>query len=231
MKKFTYVFIICLLIPLIASLYIVFKSTNCKAEEGVYVKLAAGVNHIHDHKIIQDEYIGKLKLKRFFPVIGVGAGYDFGDGLRIESLFDYYFLFTQQENGKLNDTSFKLNLDTQISDWVVNIYQAYPLNERSNVFVGMGCGIASIKDEGTGIAKEDGIITVLVPSYGKHVYRFAHRFIGGLEYQLQDNFIAELSYNYLHLGKNKPQFINGSDGITPRQFRVHNITLGLRFKI
>lgn len=205
---------------------------NVQAEEGPYFKFSAGVNQSRANKVTQGEYVGKLKLRKFFPVVGIGGGYDFGNGLRIESIFDYYFQFTHQENGEFRDIKFNLNLDTQISDLVVNLYQTFPIYKNANVFVGFGCGVSSIKDEGTGIAKDKhGEVTVLVPSYGSHVYRFTHRFIGGMEWELHKDMKCELSYNYLNLGKNKPQLVNGIPSITPRQFIVHNVTLGLRYKL
>lgn len=212
--------------------FLLLLSMNTQAEVGPYFKFSAGVNQSRDQKVTQGEYVGKLKLRRFFPVMGIGGGYEFDNGLRIESLFDYYFQFTHQENGKLHDTRFNLNLDTRITDLVVNIHQSFPVNEDVNGFIGGGCGISSIKDEGTGLAREsDGKVSVLAPSYGRHVYRFTYRFTGGIEYDLRKGIRAELSYNYLHLGKNKPQLINGGPSITPRQFRVHNMTFGIRYNI
>lgn len=201
------------------------------AEEGVYLKLATGLNHINKSYYKDSLYSGEMKLKRFFPVVGLGVGYEFADHLRVETMIDYYFLFSQRENSKLlnSDAKFSLNLDTKISDLVVNIYKGHRINDKMVHFVGIGAGIASIQDEGTGLMHANGMHSVLAPTYGKHVYRLTYRFMCGTSYEIHKGINFELSYNYLMLGQNKPQKIDGVDNIRKRQFNVHNTTLGLRF--
>lgn len=210
---------------------ITFITTTVKAEEGLYFKLAAGLNHINKSYHKDSLYTGELKLKRFFPVIGLGAGYEFEDNLRIETMIDYYFLFSQAETSKLHntDTKFHLNLDTKISDLVVNIYKGWYINDKLMPFVGVGAGISSIQDEGTGFAHENGIHNVLAPAYGRHVYRPTYRIIVGTSYELHKGINLELSYNYLMLGQNKPQKVEGVNNILKRNFNIHNTTLGIRF--
>jgi len=206
-------------------------STVTQAKEGAYVKAAIGLNHINKTYHKDSLYSGELKLKRYFPVVGLGAGYEFSNDVRIETMVDYYFLFSQAERSTMGDMKFKLNLDTKISDWVVNFYKGFPINDKFKYFCGLGLGIASIQDEGTGYVSQDGVDTVLVPAYGKHVYRFTHRLVTGIEYRLYECLYGELSYNYLLLGSNKPQKIDGVDNILKRKFKVHNITLGLRLAL
>lgn len=202
-----------------------------RAEEGIYVKLAAGLNHINKSYHKDSLYSGELKLKRFFPVVGLGVGYEFEDNLRIETMIDYYFLFSQRETSKLHnrDTKFHLNLDTKISDLVVNVYKDHRINDKLVHFIGIGAGVASIQDEGTGFMHDNGLHTVLAPAYGKHVYCPTYRFMVGTSYELHKGIKCELSYNYLMLGTNKPQMIEGVDNIRKRMFNVHNTTLGIRF--
>jgi opacity protein-like surface antigen len=194
---------------------------SARAEEGIYLKLAAGLNHINKSYHKDSLYSGELKLKRFFPVVGLGVGYEFEDNLRVETMIDYYFLFSQRETSKLhnNDAKFHLNLDTKISDLVINVYKSYRINDKLAPFVGIGAGVSSIQDEGTGFMNSD----------GRHVYRPTYRFMVGTSYEFHKGINFELSYNYLMLGKNKPQKIEGVDNIRKRQFNVHNTTLGIRF--
>jgi len=209
------------------------STLSARAEEGMYLKLAAGLNHINKSYHKDSLYSGELKLKRFFPVVGLGVGYEFEDNLRIETMIDYYFLFSQRETSKLHndDVKFHLNLDTKISDLVVNIYKGYKINDKLVHYIGIGGGISSIQDEGTGFMQQDGLHTVLAPAYGKHVYRPTYRFMLGTSYELHKGIKFELSYNYLMLGQNKPQKIEGVDNIRKRQFNVHNTTLGIRFSL
>lgn len=206
---------------------------SARAEEGMYLKLTAGLNHINKSYHKDSLYNGELKLKRFFPVVGLGVGYEFDNNIRIETMIDYYFLFSQRETSKLHneDTKFNLNLDTKISDLVVNIYKGYRVSDKMVHYVGVGAGVSSIQDEGTGFMQQDGLHTVLVPAYGKYVYRPTYRFMVGTSYELHKGIQCELSYNYLMLGKNKPQKIEGINNIKKRQFNVHNITFGIRFMI
>lgn len=206
---------------------------SARAEEGLYLKLAAGLNHINKSYHKDSLYSGELKLKRFFPVVGLGVGYEFEDNLRIETMIDYYFLFSQRETSKLynHDAKFHLNLDTKISDLVVNVYKGYRINDKLVHYVGVGAGIASIQDEGTGFMYSEGAHTVLAPAYGKHIYRPTYRFMVGTSYEFHKGIYCELSYNYLMLGQNRPQKIEGVDNIRKRQFNVHNTTLGIRFSL
>lgn len=207
------------------------SGATARGNEGLYLKLATGLNHINKSYHKDSLYHGELKLKRFFPVVGLGVGYEFENNLRIETMIDYYFLFSQRETSKLHNhgAQFHLNLDTKISDLVINIYKGYHTNDRLIHFVGIGAGIASIQDEGTGLLYLNGTHTVLAPTYGKHVYRPTYRFMVGIQYELHKNIYCELSYNYLMLGQNKPQKIENVDNILKRSFNVHNTTLGLRF--
>ena len=220
-----------LFITAILMLTSITASPSARAEEGMYLKLAEGLNHINKSYHKDSLYSGELKLKRFFPVVGFGVGYEFDNNLRIETMIDYYFLFSQRETSKLhnNDIKFHLNLDTKISDLVVNIHKGYRINDKLVHFVGVGAGISSIQDEGTGFMHSDGVQTVLAPAYGQHVYRPTYRFIIGTQYEFHKGINFELSYNYIMLGKNKPQKVEGVDNIRKRQFNVHNTTLGVRF--
>jgi opacity protein-like surface antigen len=49
--------------------------------------------------------------------------------------------------------------------------------------------------------------------------------------KLSDNIIGEVSYNYFNLGNNKRKIIGGLKNVGNRTYEIHNITLGMRFKI
>ena len=153
-----------LVITVILTLTSIASIPSVRAEEGLYLKLAAGLNHINKSYHKDSLYSGELKLKRLFPVIGLGVGYEFEDNLRIETMIDYYFLFSQRESSKhhVHNADFHLNLDTKISDLVVNVYKGYRANDKLLHFVGVGAGISSIQDEGTGFMQQGTTLDALI---------------------------------------------------------------------
>jgi opacity protein-like surface antigen len=229
MKKHNIEFIIiCALI--IAFTVMIIRSKNACAE--TYIKTSIGMNHIKKQTINDNKLQGSLKLKQPFPVIGFGVGYEFDNNIRIETIFDYYFLFHQAEKSRLGDEVYNINLSTKISDLMVNITKGVELSDKANLFVGGGVGVSSIIDEATGYKQDsDNAYEILQPAEGKHIYRFAYKFTTGIDYELRNGVTSELSYNFYNLGKNKPRKINDVDSIHKRKFVIHNLTLGLRFNI
>ena len=101
---------------IILALIITLVTTNTlKAHEHFYIKAHMGMNNIKQTKVNDDKYSGSLKLKNLFPVVGIGAGYELEDGVRIEGEFDYYFLFSQREKTEYKGEKFNINIDTKIN--------------------------------------------------------------------------------------------------------------------
>ena len=220
--------IICALI--IAFTVMIISSKNARAEP--YIKTSIGMNHIQKQITNDNKLQSSLKLKQPFPVIGFGVGYEFDNNFRIETIFDYYFLFHQAEKSRSGDEVYNINLSTKISDLMVNMTKGVKLSDKASLFVGGGVGISSIIDEATGYKQDsDNAYEILQPAEGKHVYRFAYKFTTGIDYELRNGVTSELSYNFYNLGKNKPCKINDVDSMHKRRFVIHNLTLGLRFNI
>jgi opacity protein-like surface antigen len=230
MKKYIIEIIIASVLVTVCALIII-NSKDAYAGEP-YIKASIGMNHIQKQKIKDNKLQGSLKLKQPFPVIGIGAGYEFDSNLRIETVFDYYFLFTQAEKSRLDSDTYNINLSTKISDLMLNIIQGIELSNKANLFVGGGIGISSITDEATGYKQDlDLSYDILQPTQGKHVYRFTYKVTTGIDYKLRDGVTGELTYNFYNLGKNKPCQVEGINNIQKRRFLIHNLTLGLRFNI
>jgi opacity protein-like surface antigen len=198
-----------------------------------YLKTNIGMNYIPNKKIDDHQSTGSLKLKQPFPVIGLGIGYEFDNRLRIETIFDYYFLFTQQEKSKLNNQIFNINLNTKISDVMLNLLHSYQINEKISLFYGCGVGLASIIDEATGYSLNsvDLSYDILQPTQGKHTYNIAYKLTKGISFHPYDNLTGEIAYSFYDLGKSKPRQVYGEDNIKKRRFLIHNFTLGFRLKI
>ena len=207
----------------------IFASTTALADSGVYLKSGIGLNHINQSYHKDSLYTSKLKLKHLFPVITLGGGYQFDNDYRIEVVMDYYFLFSQAERSNIGDSKFHLNLDTKITDIMFNAYKSFDIGHKIKPFVGVGLGISSIKDEGTGYKINDVKTEVLAPAYGNQVYRPAYRLTVGADYEISNKVVGEISYSYLNLGQNKPKSIEGVDNIPKHKFHVHNVSLGVRF--
>ena len=74
---------------LILILSILTAAYSSHAEEGIYLKGSMGLNHINKSHHKDNIYMGELKLKRFFPVLGLGIGYEFANNFRVETMVDY----------------------------------------------------------------------------------------------------------------------------------------------
>lgn len=222
MKKYILLFIM-----LASFAFMLVQANKVYANEGVYLKTSIGLNYIPKQKIKDNQLVGKLTLKQKFPVIGLGIGYELEDLWRIEMMLDYYFLFTQTEKSMIENENYNININTKISDLMINVYKGFELTNKTSVFLGGGVGVSSIQDDATGYVKyDDNTYQVLEPSKGRHVYRYAYKFTLGFDYKLRDGITSELSYNFYNLGKNKPQA-----NIINHSFNNHNLTLGIRFSL
>lgn len=224
MKKY----ILLLTITILTSfVFILVQANKVYANEGVYLKTSIGLNYIPKQNIKDNQLVGDLTLKQKFPVIGLGIGYELEDLWRIEMMLDYYFLFTQTEKSMIDNENYNININTKISDLMINIYKGIELTDKTNMFFGGGVGVSSIQDDATGYVKyDDNTYQVLEPSKGKHVYRYAYKLTVGVDYSLRDDITGEISYNYYNLGKNKSQA-----NIIKHSFNNHNLTLGIRFSL
>lgn len=200
-------------------------TTKVYAHEGVYLKTSIGLNYIPKQNIKDNQLVGNLTLKQKFPVIGLGIGYQTEDLWRVEMALDYYFLFTQTEKSMIDDLNYNVNINTKISDLMINIYKGFELSDKTSVFFGGGVGVSSIQDDATGYFKfDDESYQVLEPTKGKHVYRYAYKLTCGIDYKLKESITGEISYNFYKLGKNKSHL-----NIIQHSFNNHNLTLGVRF--
>jgi opacity protein-like surface antigen len=225
-KKFTK-----LLIMLVFSiLFVISLHFQAKAsEEGFYLKGSTGLNIINAFNIRDDEYKGKIKVAHAFPLVEVGVGYKFANNIKIEGVFDYYFLFHSKENAKDRfDNHFNIASKTKAHAFFLNAYKDICNLGNFTPFLGGGVGVSTLQETATGYAISNGEHFPLDKVKSKKVNRAAYKLTLGTEYKMSDNFTAELSYNYFNLGYNKPQKINGIDNVQHRRYGVHGVILGIR---
>ena len=102
---------------------IAFVST-ATAQSDFYLKGGVGLNNIKTVKFSNHDFEGRVKLSDSFPLIEAGIGYKFDNGIRIESVIDYYFLFrTSEISRNPNQDIFKISGKTKADSLMFNIYK------------------------------------------------------------------------------------------------------------
>lgn len=217
------------------SIYLIPLITGfCNLAEGnFYLKGGIGLNNIKTTKFSNHAFEGKVKLSDSFPLIEAGIGYKFDNGIRIEKVFDYYFLFRTSEISKNpNADIFKISTKTKADSLIFNIYKDIAVIGKFTPFVGGGIGLAHLKESSVGyaISKIDNV-TYPLKVISKKRNQFAYKLTIGSDIKLSDMITGEISYNYFNLGINKRKIIGGIQNIGNRTYEIHNITLGMRFSI
>lgn len=214
-------------------LSLIFLPSFSLAKTGFYLKGGIGLNNIKTTKFSNHDFEGKVKLSDSFPLIEAGIGYKFDNGIRIEKIIDYYFLFRTSEISKNpNQDIFKISTKTKADSLMFNIYKDIVTIGKFTPFVGGGIGIAHLKESASGyaISQDDNVIYPL-EAISKKRYHFAYKLTVGSDIKLSDTITGEISYNYFNLGNNKRKIIGGIQNIGNRTYEIHNITLGMRFAI
>lgn len=207
--------------------------STATAQSGFYLKGGVGLNNIKTIKFSNHDFEGKVKLSDNFPLIEAGIGYKSNNGIRIESVIDYYFLFrTSEISTNPNCDVFKISAKTKADSLMFNIYKDIVTIGNFTPFIGGGIGVAHLEESASGyaISQDDNVIYPLA-SISKKRYQFAYKLTIGSDIKLSDNITGEISYNYFNLGSNKRKIIGGISNIGNRTYEIHNITLGMRFAI
>ncbi len=207
--------------------------STATAQSGFYLKGGVGLNNIKTAKFSNHDFEGRVKLSDSFPLIEAGIGYKFDNGIRIESVIDYYFLFrTSEISRNPNQDIFKISGKTKADSLMFNIYKDIVTINKFTPFVGGGIGLAHLKESAGGyaISRDDNVIYPL-DKISKKRNQFAYKLTIGSDIKFSDTITGEISYNYFNLGSNKRKIIGGVQNIGNRTYEIHNITLGMRFAI
>ncbi len=207
--------------------------TNTYAENNLYLKGGIGLNSIRDTKFSNHDFDGKVKLSDQFPLIVAGIGHKFDNGIRLEGVIDYYFLFrTVETSTNLNQDVFNIIGKTKADCLMLNVYKDLITIGNFTPFIGGGVGISHLKESAKGyaISQEDNIIFPL-DTIKKRRKQFAYKITIGTDIKISDSITTEISYNYFNLGNYKRKTIGGVQNIGNRTYEIHNITLGMRFAI
>ncbi len=201
-----------------------------------YLKLATGLNNVDNVKIDTVEHKGTLKAVHSFPLVEMGIGYNLPEGIRSELVFDHYFLFHSKEKTKNDDGDvFNVFTKTKADALMLNAYKDVFTLGKFTPFLGGGIGISFLRETGSGyVIFQDEDLQIhhkLNNVTGKFVKRFAYKLSAGVDITLSNNIKAEISYNHFNLGKNKPRKTDGIDEIHSREYKIHNILIGLKIFI
>ena len=202
----------------------------------LYLKGATGLNYINPFKIKDNEQVGKIKASHTFPLIEVGVGYELEQqGIRFETVFDYYFLFHSKEcsTNMLTGDVFNINFKNKVNVLMFNSYKDIITIKGFTPFIGGGLGISTLNEKANGyvVTREDRLHIPLNTTKSKVVHRLSYKLTAGTHFNLSDNIRMELSYNFINLGRKKPRVIEGINNVQSRNYSVHNILVGLQVKI
>jgi opacity protein-like surface antigen len=214
-------------------LFLTFVPSIALPENTFYLKGGIGLNNIKTIKFSNHDFEGKVKLSDSFPLIECGIGYKFDNGIRLEAVFDYYFLFrTTEISTNPNYDIFKISTKSKADSLMFNVYKDIVTIGKFTPFVGGGIGVAHLKECATGyaVSPEDNVIYPLATISKKRV-QFAYKLTVGTDIKLSNKITGEISYNYFNLGSNKRKIIGGIQNIGNRTYEIHNLTLGMRFAI
>ena len=222
-------------ILIVASILTLFQSpcgvanARVASENVFYIKGGTGLNTINPFKIRDDDYRGKLKILHTFPLIELGVGYQFANGVRIEGVFDYYFLFHSKE--KASDglgNQYNIGSKTKAHAFFLNAYKDITHYGNLTPFVGGGIGVSTLQEEAKGYIVSNQEHYPIGISKSKKINRLAYKIAVGVDYKVSKDYSAELSYNYFNLGYNKPKQISN---IQHRRYGVHGVTIAIRKEI
>lgn len=129
----------------------------------------------------------------------------------------------------------KANIDTLM----LNAYKDIFETNGYKVFIGVGLGVASIKEKVSffmsgNIVKNDQVFTFplnTTTQNSKKIYTLAYAITLGTSHKIKSNIHLDTVYSWHHFGRTKHNNLN-SDIIIPKNtYKGHNISVGLRFDI
>ena len=160
------------------------------------------------------------------PVVGagVGLGINFGDKFRTDITWSHHI------NPKLKAARSygRVKCKPVIDAYFLNIY--YELGNLVSIFnpyIGIGAGVATIKDNLIIASRKNNILGTSDLISRKN--NFAYRLIIGSAFDLNKNVKFDIAYNYNDYGKTKSKINKSSNQVGKTHYKAHIISAGLRF--
>ncbi|WP_425360030.1 MULTISPECIES: outer membrane protein [unclassified Candidatus Tisiphia] len=226
------------------------SATSFAATGGFYLKAEGGVVRLNELSFKDDKDdkvkgIGKSK-----PVIsglvGVGAGYNAMDNVRIELTLDFLtnpefkcsrtFKNPNDDKDTSVESQAKENVRSLLLSGYVDVYEFAGIGK---IFAGAGVGMAQVQQKITSTTTYDGKVVKGEKdtlSYDM-ANNFAYQLTAGVSFNLADNMNLDLSYSWRDYGetgeikKDKDDKSKDKDKTPKATIRSHNLMAGIRFDL
>lgn len=246
------------LLRILTVLYITSSTAFASASslEDFYIRADGGAFVVQGGAKTISGVRGKVKPKHCAGVVDVGLGYYIKDKFRVELAYGHVF------NSKLKGKSYGIdynNIDpgypvgitkadvigtskASVNILILNGYYDVADFDKAKIFVGLGAGIAKIKEKVTGIISvtttgttSNTVVQAKLPDinvedHTKHHPSFIYAVHIGIERKLAEKVNMELIYSFRDFTYTRYRMNIGSNkAITStNQFRGHNILIGFR---
>jgi opacity protein-like surface antigen len=230
------------------------SATSFAATGGFYLKAEGGVvrlNELSFNKDDKDDKDDKVKgVGKFKPVIsglvGVGAGYNAMDNVRIELTLDFLTnpefkdSRTLKEEGAEKDTSVESQAKENVRSLLLSGYvDVYEFAGIGKIFAGAGVGMAQVQQKVIYSTTYDGKIVKAATGTASYdmANNFAYQLTAGVSFNLADNMNLDISYSWRDYGetgeikKDKDDKSKDKDKTPKATIRTHNLMAGIRFDL
>ncbi len=166
-----------------------------------------------------------------YPVVSIGAGYRFADHFAVELTVDHPFIvkyslsedsfeFTSKKNNLIKISRGK-GFNTKITNLGLSLVSNYPINDKFSIFANGGIGSTFFKTKVTPFITQNKFTLKHSSTYTKNYNSFSYKIGGGASFNLANHLTANISYNYVDLGKNKIPSL-------PKRYDFHLASIGIK---
>jgi OmpA-OmpF porin, OOP family len=194
--------------------------------DGFYVNLHGGPRYLEDANLSRDPHggpldVGRLHFDNIGGTVGIAGGYDWDNGLAVESEFAY------RRNGLDHDEFHgdSTDLDGTLSSYTLlaNLYYRLDTGTDFTPYVGGGVGI-SLLDLDMKRGNEGRFHALDTDT------QFAYQGIAGLAYAVAPHWSVGVEYRFF--GTQDPSFIDHPDGNrvwTETVYHAHELLFGISY--
>ena len=175
---------------------------------------------------------------------GVGAGYDFNNGFRVDVTAERRFSSQFEGRDVWASSLGENNYDGEKTEWLflANGYWDFYTGGKLKPYVGAGVGAVHLKLSDFGdVGPGEYANPVTLPSYAdsSSTWNFAGALYAGFGYELTSNWTFDMSYRFLYMGDiTSDRLVNsgtgpGSDYIDAKFKNImsHDVMFGFRYKL
>ena len=200
---------------LLATAGAIVLSASAQAEEGWYLSVAGGANHIHDDKVRGTGFNQEIEYDLGYAAQGA-IGYQYDNGLRTEVEAGY------RTNDVDTIAAGRATGDANVYSAMVNVLYDFDISDTGlDTYVGVGAGVAHIDYDTVspagGSIVDDSDTTPALQG------------MAGVSYEVGDATELYVNYNYFHA--TNPDFKNEASVSTKTDYDASTVMLGLKFNM